>query len=102
MVTRIVKLSFKPEHVDDFLEFFEGIKNKVNEYPGCLGMQLMRQVDQPHVIFTYSQWESEDKLNEYRASGTFGKVWPNIKPWFNARPEAWTNKIVFNGFKKKN
>ncbi len=101
MVTRIVKLTFKEEHTQDFLEFFQTIKNLVNEFPGCHGMQLMQQKDKPNVIFTYSQWTSEKELNAYRDSPTFGKVWPNIKPWFGDRPEAWTNEIVFNGFDEK-
>jgi autoinducer 2-degrading protein len=101
MVTRIVKLTFKESHIEEFLEFFETIKHKVNEYPGCMGMQLMQQKDNKLVVFTYSQWEKEEDLNSYRDSGTFGNVWPNIKPWFDARPEAWTSEIVFNGFVNK-
>ncbi|MFA7272929.1 MAG: antibiotic biosynthesis monooxygenase [Crocinitomicaceae bacterium] len=98
MVTRIVKLTFQEEKVQDFLSFFEMIKLKVNSFPGCLGMQLMQDSKNPCVIFTYSQWESEENLNNYRDSGTFGEVWPSIKPWFGDKPEAWTTNVVFNGF----
>ena len=81
MITRIVKLTFQEERVDEFLSFFETIKLKVNSFPGCLGMQLVQDVKNPCVIFTYSQWQSELELNKYRDSQTFGEVWPNIKPW---------------------
>jgi quinol monooxygenase YgiN len=98
MITRIVKLTFQEEKIYDFLTFFETIKLKVNSFPGCLGMQLMQDIKNPNVIFTYSQWKSETELNVYRDSETFGEVWPNIKPWFAEKPQAWTTQVVFNGF----
>lgn len=98
MITRIVKLTFQEERVADFLAFFETIKLKVNTFPGCKGMQLVQDMNNHCVIFTYSQWLSEVELNQYRDSATFGEVWPNIKPWFDAKPEAWTTTVVFNGF----
>lgn len=101
MITRLVKLTFQPEKVDSFLTFFEGIKNLVNEFPGCHGMQLVQDRMNPCIIFTYSQWIDEVALNAYRDSETFGKVWPTIKPWFGAKPEAWTTEVVFNGFTAK-
>jgi len=97
MVIRIVKLTFQDEKVIDFLNFFETIKFKVNNFPGCHGMQLTQDAKDNCIIFTYSQWESEIELDVYRNSETFGEVWPNIKPWFKAKPEAWTTHIVFNG-----
>jgi heme-degrading monooxygenase HmoA len=101
MITRIVKLTFQEERVDDFLNFFESIKNLVNEFPGCKGMQLVQDKSNPCIIFTYSQWNSETDLNAYRDSETFGGVWPKIKLWFGGRPEAWTTQVVFNGFENK-
>ncbi len=101
MITRIVKLNFKEEKVADFLTFFETIKQKVNQFDGCYGMQLMQAINDPCTIFTYSKWESEEALNKYRDSETFGHVWPSIKPWFNQKAEAWTVKPHFNGFDEK-
>lgn len=101
MITRIVKLTFKDERSEEFLAFFETIKNQVNDFEGCLGMQLVQVKDSPNTIFTYSQWKSEIELNNYRDSSTFGKVWPKIKPWFADKPQAWTTEVVFNGFAQK-
>lgn len=98
MVTRIVKLQFKEEHISDFLHFFETIKHRVNEFPGCAGMRLIQDQYNPAIFMTYSQWEREEDLNLYRDSTTFGEVWPRIKPWFAAKPEAWTMGVVFDGF----
>lgn len=101
MIVRIVKLTFQKEREDDFLAFFENIKHLVNQFPGCAGMQMLRDQKQSNVFFTYSLWNSEVDLNSYRDSETFGKVWPKIKPWFADRPEAWTTSTVFNGFDEK-
>lgn len=98
MVVRIVKLSFHPERVAEFLTFFDSIKHLVNGFEGCKGMQLLQDQRDTSVIFTYSLWESEADLNRYRASKTFGSVWPQIKPWFNDKPAAWTTHSYFDGF----
>lgn len=101
MITRIVKLDFQEKHVDEFLAFFETIKHKVNNYPGCFGMKLYQDIEHPTVIMTYSHWESQADLDSYRKSDTFGKVWPKIKPWFQNKPEAWSVSAYFNGFDHK-
>ena len=101
MITRIVKLEFQDDKIDDFLAFFETIKHVVNEFPGCYGMKLYQDIDQPTIVMTYSHWESQQDLNNYRDSEQFGKIWPNIKPWFAKKPEAWSVEAYFNGFEEK-
>ena len=101
MLVRIVKLHFQEDKVDDFLAFFEKTKYKVNDFPGCLGMKLLRGSDDPSIIFTYSHWEKAENLENYRKSDTFGEIWTCIKPWFKNKPEAWSLQEHFNGFKTK-
>lgn len=101
MITRIVKLQFQEDKTNDFLAFFETIKEKVNTFPGCGGMELLQDKSNPTIIFTYSRWEEENALNNYRVSETFGTIWPTIKVWFAAPAEAWTVNTVFDGFSLK-
>ena len=101
MITRIVKLEFQEDRLQDFLTFFDTIKGKVNSFPGCYGMKLYQDVNHPNVVMTYSHWESQKNLDEYRDSETFGSVWPVIKPWFNKKPEAWSVMAYFDGFKQQ-
>jgi heme-degrading monooxygenase HmoA len=49
---------------------------------------------------TYSIWDSEEALNNYRDSELFGELWPKIKPWFAAKAEAWSVKTHFDGFER--
>ena len=101
MLIRIVKLHFQDDRIDDFLSFFETVKHRVNEFPGCLGMKLLRDINTPTIVMTYSHWEDEQALENYRLSETFGEIWPSIKPWFAEKPEAWSVSEHFNGFELK-
>lgn len=101
MITRIVKLEFQPEKINEFLRFFDGIKNVVNTFPGCSGMKLYQDINNPNIVMTYSHWENAEALNNYRNSEEFGKIWPTIKPWFGGKPEAWSVNAYFDGFEEK-
>lgn len=98
MITRIVKLEFQEDKIADFLAFFETIKHVVNEFPGCYGMKLYRDIDHPSIVMTYSHWNSPEDLENYRNSTAFGEIWPTIKPWFSKKPEAWSVSAHFDGF----
>lgn len=101
MIIRIVKLQFQEDKIDTFLTFFEGIKHLVNGFPGCEGMKLLQVIEHPTTVMTYSHWQSPDDLENYRTSETFGQIWPTIKPWFAAKPEAWSVQAYFDGFELK-
>lgn len=98
MLIRIVKLHFQDDKIEEFLTFFDTIKNQVNTFPGCQGMKLLRDINTPTIVMTYSHWENEAALDAYRTSDTFGLIWPKIKPWFSEKPQAWSVKEHFNGF----
>ena len=101
MITRIVKLEFQEDKIEDFLSFFDTIKHIVNEFPGCYGMKLYRDINQQNVVMTYSHWDNQASLDNYRNSSQFGEIWPKIKPWFNSKPEAWSVSAYFNGFEQQ-
>lgn len=98
MLTRVVKLTFQEDQLADFYAHFETVKLNVAQFPGCLGMKLMSDLNDPNIIFTYSEWENEAALDNYRCSELFLSIWPQIKPWFAQRAEAWSLKENFNGF----
>lgn len=90
MFIRIVKLSFHHEHVPAFLENFELMKEKIRNAPGNRLLELYRDKQNDNVFFTYSYWESEDDLENYRKSELFYDVWTYTKKLFNDKPEAWS------------
>jgi len=88
-------MSFKPSEVEDFLAHFETNKIYIRNFEGCQLLELYRDITQTNVFFTYSFWDREEALENYRQSDLFKTVWSKTKPMFNAKPEAWTvEKIV--------
>jgi hypothetical protein len=91
MVKRIVKMTFQPALVNEFLVIFEESSPKIRAFPGCLHLELWRSTEAgTAVLFTYSHWENEDALEAYRQSDLFSATWARTKVLFAARPEAWT------------
>ncbi|MGO1752625.1 MAG: putative quinol monooxygenase [Psychroflexus sp.] len=90
MIVRVVKMIFKPEAIEDFKLIFETSKNKIKSQKGCLYLSMLQDIKEPQVFFTYSYWDNEEDLNNYRKSELFGSVWPKTKMLFADKPEAWS------------
>lgn len=91
---RIVKMTFKAEHCDEFATFFGEIKDQIAAQPGCYEVKLLKDQADSGIFFTYSKWENQAALDAYRTTDLFGKVWPKVKDWFAAKPEAWSTDIL--------
>lgn len=90
MIIRIVKMTFVPEKVNDFLNVFNEAKNKILNCKGCKHVELLKDPERPGVLFTYSHWESPEHLEKYRNSELFKTTWANTKILFADKPEAWS------------
>ncbi|MGA9325582.1 MAG: antibiotic biosynthesis monooxygenase family protein [Salegentibacter sp.] len=96
MLVRIVKMSFIPEKIDEFLSNFEENRHKIRAFEGCQFLELYRGKDNRNIFFTYSYWEDEAALENYRNSELFKEVWAKTKVFFNDRPEAWSVDKVWS------
>ncbi|MEQ3665580.1 MULTISPECIES: putative quinol monooxygenase [unclassified Olleya] len=95
MFVRIVKLSFAEENIAIFLANFETVKFKIRNFKGNQLLELYQDKTNPNIFFTYSYWDNESDLENYRNSDLFKGVWAKTKPLFNAKPEAWSvDKLV--------
>jgi autoinducer 2-degrading protein len=90
MIVRIVKLSFHLENIPAFLENFEQIKSQIRNSAGNRFLELYQDKQNPSIFFTYSHWETEQDLENYRKSAFFDEVWSFTKKLFNGKPEAWS------------
>lgn len=90
MFVRIVKMSFSEEHISEFLENFENSKHNIRNFKGCKLLELYRDKKDSNIFFTYSCWETEYDLEQYRQSELFKSVWSKTKVLFNKKPEAWS------------
>jgi quinol monooxygenase YgiN len=95
MIKRVVKLTFRPEAVDAFIsEVFEKSKVQIRAFPGCLHMELLRNIAAPNVLFTLSMWENEVALDTYRQSELFKETWAKTKVLFLEKAEAWSTEVL--------
>ena len=95
MLVRIVKLSFHEENIPSFLENFEVMKSHIRNSVGNRLLELYQDKNNPCIFFTYSYWETEEDLENYRKSALFDEVWTFTKKLFNDKPEAWSvDKLV--------
>ena len=88
-------MSFYEIHIDEFLANFNLIKERIRNFKGCSFLELYRDKNQPNIFFTYSYWDTEADLENYRNSTLFKEVWANTKSFFNDKPEAWSvDKVI--------
>lgn len=96
MLIRIVKLTFKKENIASFEQIFERTKDQIRAFSGCKLLELYRDKDNPSIFFTYSHWNSEEDLENYRRSAFFKKVWASTRKLFSAKAEAWSVDPIEN------
>ncbi|MFY0673860.1 MAG: antibiotic biosynthesis monooxygenase [Bacteroidia bacterium] len=94
MITRVVKMKFRANGVEPFLDNFNTVKTRIRGFEGCEHLQLWRDVNDKNTFFTYSKWQSEDHLNKYRNSDLFKAVWKFTKSLFDDKPAAWSVQQV--------
>lgn len=90
MFVRIVKMSFHQKHIATFLSIFEEKKQFIRASEGCTLLELYQDKNNPDIFFTYSYWEKEQDLENYRNSDLFKDVWAKTKVFFNDKPLAWS------------
>jgi len=90
MITRIVKMTFKPENISDFKQIFFESQKLIAAFDGCIHLELMNDISNTCIFFTISQWESDECLNTYRDSYLFKSTWLKVKPLFSERALAWS------------
>jgi len=90
MIVRIVKMTFRPDAIDEFNALFEERKMRIRNFAGCTHLELWQDNAQPNVFFTYSNWESQQALDHYRFSEFFKDTWGKTKALFEAPPQAWS------------
>jgi quinol monooxygenase YgiN len=90
MIKRIVKMEFQLDKISEFKKLFSESKKTILSQEGCHSVELLQDINQENVFFTYSYWDSEDKLNQYRKTEFFNFVWKKTKKLFNNKPFAWS------------
>lgn len=90
MFTRIVKMEFEKENISSFQSNFDIVKEKIRSFSGCTFLELYQDKKDATIFFTYSKWENESDLENYRNSDLFKNVWATTKPMFRSKAQAWS------------
>lgn len=90
MLIRMVKMTFKPDCVEAFLAHFDQHHDVIRHQPGCSHLRLLRDAALPNRFYTYSHWDSENDLENYRRSDFFRTVWDYTKTLFEEKPQVWS------------
>jgi hypothetical protein len=85
-------MHFREDEVTTFKSIFEASKQKIRDFPGVLHLELLQDKKKPCVFFTYSEWQSEEALEEYRNSMLFKTTWAKTKPLFSEPAQAWSSE----------
>lgn len=88
MLSRLVRMRFQPDQVETFLALYVTMRTKIVSQPGCLSVQLVREIDDPAAFATWSTWESAAALDAYRTSAFFRQYWPQVRVLFRQPAEA--------------
>jgi heme-degrading monooxygenase HmoA len=93
-IVRIVRMTFREEKIDDFLELFEDVKKDIRSFKGCKYLELLKDTASSNIFTSYSIWESNDSLENYRTSDLFRNTWNKTKLLFIAQPVAHSYVII--------
>lgn len=95
MIKRIVKMTFRPDGVEPFVqEVFEQSNAQIRAFPGCRHMELLQHTDDPNVLFTFSIWDNQAALDRYRQSELFQGTWAKTKALFAEKAAAWSVVVL--------
>jgi heme-degrading monooxygenase HmoA len=89
-------MNFIASEIENFLRIFEQSKDQIRNMPGCNHLELWNSQTEATVFYTYSIWDSENDLNNYRNSELFQSVWPATKALFASKAEASSLNVLFN------
>ncbi len=90
MIKRLVKLTFEEDQVETFLQLFEKRRPLIEQFPGCIHVEMWRPIHPTNVFFTFSRWDNEEALEAYRRSDFFRSTWKVTKALLSEKPEAWS------------
>lgn len=94
MITRIVKLTFREDFLEEAFDILRENEDGIRNYDGCTSLEILKDVHNKRVVMTYSLWTSETHLNHYRNSDFFKGIWARLKAGFDDRAQAWSLKAV--------
>ncbi len=92
-------MTFKSQYSEEFNDFVKTIVDKIASFEGCLSVEILRDIDDENIFFSYSFWEKKEDLENYRYSAIFREIWTKTKSMFSERAKAWSTELVSQSIK---
>lgn len=96
MILRIVKIKIDEVKIDTFKLFMKNLRNEKLRLKGCLHFDYFHEKKNKNIYYTYTIWENEKHLNQYKKSELFKKVISTLNSLSIEEPRAWTIEDAFN------
>ncbi len=93
-IQRLVRMSFQPDRIPDFMEVFEASKENIRNFPGCIALNLIVDIEDSSVIYTSSIWRAVEDLENYRNSELFIQTWRKTKIHFKEKAQTSTFNVI--------
>ena len=85
---------FIEEKSAKFREHSKTIVNKISKSKGCHKVEILQDINDRNIFFSYSHWSSEEDLNNYRNSEMFKNIWGELRKMFAKKTQAWSTEII--------
>jgi len=63
---------------------------------GCSHLELLADINNEGVVFTYSHWDAPVYLERYTNSDLFKTTWKQAKLLFAGQPQAWSLEKIMD------
>lgn len=90
MITRIIKVKLKKEHIEKFNTFMESFSQKTREFKNNHHVDYFADLEDASHFHIYTIWKTEGALNKFRKSEINIEFKKNITDWSSAKYAAWT------------
>lgn len=87
-------MTFREDAISQFLNLFEEVRWRIRAQPGCHSVTLLQDVRDPRIMFTYSIWDDESALSDYRQTPLFVETWKRTKSLFSEKAQAWSAELI--------
>lgn len=94
VLVRLVRMTFRPDAMDTFLEIFDTSSPKILAFPGCHHLELWQDPRYQGIVTTYSHWTDAEALDAYRHSDLFRETWSRTRRLFAAPPVARSHQVL--------
>lgn len=90
MLVRVVRMRIAAGREAEFVRIFEQSRAEILAFPGCSALRLHREQDASSCYVTISRWDDARRLEAYRASKLFRRVWAQASATFAQPAQAWS------------